>query len=177
MKIMKVIPYALIVMMLFVSACSKTVMENQSATDQDTQPAASQEPVAEAPAPAPEPQSTDTGAEGRTMFIDQLVYFDFDSAVLKPEAQSLLQGKAQWLQENPDVTAIIIEGHCDERGTDAYNMALGAKRAEAVQNYLTNLGVDISRLETQSYGEEKPAALGHNEEAWSQNRRAGFVLN
>lgn len=177
MKTMKLIPCALVVMMLLVSACSKTVMENQSATDQDTQPAASQEPVAAAPAPAPEPPSTDTGAEGRTMFINQLVYFDYDSAVLKPEAQSLLQAKAQWLQDNPDVMAIIIEGHCDERGTDAYNMALGAKRAEAVKNYFTNLGVDISRLETQSYGEEKPAALGHNEEAWSQNRRAGFVIN
>lgn len=177
MKTMKLIAYAVVVMMLFVSACSKTVMENPSAADQDAQPAPSPEPVAAAPAPAPEPAPQDTGAEGRTMFINQLVYFDFDSAVLKPEAQSLLQGKAQWLQGNPDVTAIIIEGHCDERGTDAYNMALGAKRAEAVKNYLSNLGVDISTLETQSYGEEKPAALGHNEEAWSQNRRASFVIN
>lgn len=177
MKSMKLMAYAVVVMMLFVSACSKTVMENQSTTDQDAQPAPSPEPVVAAPAPAPEPPPKDTSAEGRTMFINQLVYFDFDSAVLKPEAQSLLQGKAQWLQDNPDVTAIIIEGHCDERGTDAYNMALGAKRAEAVKNYLTNLGVDISALETQSYGEEKPAALGHNEEAWSQNRRASFVLN
>lgn len=176
MKTMKLMAFAVIVVMLFVSACSKTVMENQSTTDQDAQPAPSPEPVAAAPAPAPEPPQ-DTSAEGRTMFINQLVYFDFDSAVLKPEAQSLLQGKAQWLQDNTDVTAIIIEGHCDERGTEAYNMALGAKRAEAVKNYLSNLGVDISRLETQSYGEEKPAALGHNEEAWSQNRRAGFVLN
>ncbi|MGD9366904.1 MAG: peptidoglycan-associated lipoprotein Pal [Desulfobacteraceae bacterium] len=177
MKTMKLIAYALVVMMLFVSACSKKVMENQSATDQDTQPASTPEPVVATPAPAPEPPPENTSAEGRTMFINQLVYFDFDSAVLKPDAQSMLQGKAQWLQDNPDVTAIIIEGHCDERGTDAYNMALGAKRAEAVQNYLTNLGVDISRLETQSYGEEKPAALGHNEEAWSQNRRASFVIN
>jgi peptidoglycan-associated lipoprotein len=111
------------------------------------------------------------------MFINQLVYFDFDSAVLKPEAQLLLQGKAQWLQDNPGVTAIIIEGHCDERGTEGYNMALGAKRAEAVKNYLTSLGVDISRLETQSYGEEKPAATGNTEEAWSKNRRTSFVIN
>lgn len=177
MKTVKLMPCALVVMMLFVSACGKTVMENQSATDQEAQTAPAPEPVAAAPAPEPEPAPTDTGAEGRTMFINQLVYFDFDSAFLNPEAQSLLQAKAQWLQENPDVMAIIIEGHCDERGTDAYNMALGAKRAQAVQNYLTNLGVDISRLETQSYGEEKPAAIGHNEEAWSQNRRAGFVIN
>jgi len=177
MKTMKLIPFALIMMMLLATACSKNVMQDASTTDQDAQPSAQTEPMVAAPAPAPEPQAMNTGADGSAAFLDQLVYFDFDSAVLKPEAQTLLQAKAQWLSDNPKAVALIIEGHCDERGTDAYNMALGAKRAEAVKTYLMTVGVNVDKLDTQSYGEEKPAAMGHDEEAWSKNRRASFVLN
>ncbi len=160
----------LFTVMILATGCSKTVMKNQSETDE--KPAATAEAQ---PTPAPQAQSTQD--DGRAQFLDQVVLFDFDSAVLKPEARSMLQRKAQWLRDNPGVPLVMIEGHCDERGTEAYNMALGAKRAEAVKKFLLDLGVDNRLLDTQSYGEEKPAAFGHNEEAWSQNRRASFVIN
>ena len=83
--------------------------------------------------------------------------------------------KAEWLRENAD-TSIIIEGHCDERGTNAYNIALGERRAESAKAYLTDLGIDGLRLTTISYGEERPVDPGHNEEAWAKNRRAHFVV-
>ncbi len=152
------------------TGCSKTVMKDQSATDE--KPAVTAEAK-----PAPAPPVQDTKDDGRVQFLDQVVLFDFDSAVLKPEAQAMLQSKAQWLKDNPEVPLVMIEGHCDERGTEAYNMALGAKRAESVKSFLLDLGIDNKILDTQSYGEEKPAAVGHNEEAWSQNRRASFVIN
>lgn len=171
MTVRKLVSLTLILMLLlFAAACSKKAMENQTTVEPESQPEVA------ASEPAPEPAPVDSGPDHRTMFLDQLVYFEFDSAVLKPEAQSLLQDKAQWLKDNSDVVAVIIEGHCDERGTDAYNMALGAKRAESVKTYLVNLGVEVDRLQTQSFGEEKPLALGDNEEAWSQNRRAAFVI-
>jgi len=151
------------------TGCSKKVMENQSATENP--PEVSQaEPVE--PAPAPQVQD-----DGRMKFIDQVVLFDFDSDVLRPEAQTVLQEKAAWLKANPSIPLVLIEGHCDERGTEAYNKALGAKRAESVKNFLLDLGVDNKILDTQSFGEEKPAVQGHNEAAWAQNRRASFVIN
>jgi peptidoglycan-associated lipoprotein len=158
-----------IAVMMVATGCSKKVMENQSATENP--PEVAQAEPAE-PEPAPPVQD-----DGRMKFIDQVVLFDFDSAVLRPEAQSLLQEKAAWLKANPSVPLVLIEGHCDERGTEAYNMALGAKRAESVKNFLLDLGVDNKILDTQSFGEEKPAVQGHNEAAWSQNRRASFVIN
>jgi peptidoglycan-associated lipoprotein len=174
MKPLKWIPFLLAIMIL-VSGCSKKVMENQASTETPEE-----KPVATAPAPTPAPTPApqpDMSAQERTDFLNQLVFFEFDSAVLTPKAQDLLQSKAQWLKDNPDVVAVLIEGHCDERGTDAYNMALGARRANAVKNYLLDLGVDVTKLDAQSFGEEKPAVQGHNEEAWAQNRRASFVLD
>jgi len=111
----------------------------------------------------------------RNMFMSDDIHFDFDSAVLVPAAQEILQSKATWLQDNPDNT-VIIEGHCDERGTNAYNLALGDRRAEAVKAFLEDLGIAASRMTTISYGEEKPVDPGHNEEAWAKNRRAHFVI-
>ena len=164
--------------MLLLAACSKTVMENQTAVDQQPEPVAVQaEPEPRQTAPADQPRAAAMDPAGRELFLNDHVYFDFDSAVLKPEAQSLLQIKAQWLRDNPDVIAVMIEGHCDERGTEAYNLALGAKRADAVKKYLLDLGLESRALETQSYGEEKPAVPERNEEAWSKNRRACFVIN
>lgn len=108
-------------------------------------------------------------------FMAEDVYFSYDSAVLSSRARSVLKQKAQWLNQNPNVSA-IIEGHCDERGTNAYNMALGDRRAESVKAFLVNLGISRSRLTTISYGEERPADPRHNESAWAKNRRAHFVL-
>ncbi len=108
-------------------------------------------------------------------FLNENIYFDFDDANLSEQAQELLKQKAMWLQDNPDAT-VTIEGHCDERGTNAYNLALGERRAESVKAFLVNLGISDMRLTTISYGEEKPIDMGHDEEAWAKNRRAAFVL-
>ena len=103
------------------------------------------------------------------------VFFEFDSAVLDPAATGQLKANATWLVQNPDV-AVMIEGHCDERGTAEYNIALGERRSEVTKSFLANAGVSVSRMETVSYGEERPFDSGHNEMAWSQNRRAHFVF-
>ena len=109
------------------------------------------------------------------MFMNEDIYFEFDSSVLLPAGREVLNRKAEWLRENADAS-IIIEGHCDERGTNAYNIALGERRAESAKAYLTDLGIDGLRLTTISYGEERPVDPGHNEEAWAKNRRAHFVV-
>lgn len=103
------------------------------------------------------------------------IYFDFDKYDLKPEARNVLSRLGDWLVEHGNFE-IAIEGHCDERGTKEYNLALGERRAEAGKTYLVNLGVDAMRITTISYGEELPLDPGHNEEAWSKNRRDHFVI-
>lgn len=109
----------------------------------------------------------------------QTVYFDYDSSALRPDALSILSRNAEKIKEGfakyPTATIIIqIAGHCDERGTQEYNLALGERRALAVREHLIKLGVPADRLITISYGEEMPVAVGSNEAAWSQNRRAEF---
>ncbi|MCJ2179716.1 peptidoglycan-associated lipoprotein Pal, partial [Novosphingobium album (ex Hu et al. 2023)] len=99
------------------------------------------------------------------------IYFDTDKYDIDSMDQAALTRQAQWLMQYPGKRA-SIEGHCDERGTREYNLALGERRANAAKNYLVSLGVDASRLSTISYGKERPVALGSNEEAWAQNRRA-----
>ncbi len=108
-------------------------------------------------------------------FVQQDVHFAFDSFALSDEARAILEKKAAWLAAHPAVT-VRIEGHCDERGTQAYNLALGERRAHAVKQYLVALGIDPARLSTISYGEERPLDPRHNEEAWAKNRRAHFVI-
>lgn len=103
------------------------------------------------------------------------VFFDFDQYLLSEEALGILQKNAEWLRSHAQAR-ILIEGHCDERGTVEYNLALGERRAQSVKDYLLNLGVAPDRISTISYGKEKPFALGRNEEAWAQNRRAHFLL-
>lgn len=105
------------------------------------------------------------------------VHFAFDSYALDASAKSILGANASWLKENAR-TNVQIEGHCDERGTNEYNMALGANRARSAMDYLRSLGVDAKRMSTVSYGEEVPLDPRHNEEAWAKNRRAHHkVLN
>jgi peptidoglycan-associated lipoprotein len=103
------------------------------------------------------------------------IYYDFDKFNLKPEARELLRRHADWLLEHSNFD-VIIEGHCDERGTNEYNLALGERRAASAMKYLADLGVEKKRLTTISYGEELPLDPGHNEEAWAKNRRAHFVV-
>jgi peptidoglycan-associated lipoprotein len=104
------------------------------------------------------------------------IYFDFDKSTLTPAAQDNLLRKAEWLRENSDAT-VSIEGHCDERGTNEYNLALGDRRAESAKAFLIDLGIDPSRLTTISYGEERPVDPRNMEEAWAKNRRDHFVVN
>ena len=110
------------------------------------------------------------------MVMKEDVYFDFDKSNLKPAAQESLLQKADWLRENSDVT-VTIEGHCDERGTNEYNLALGDRRAESMKAFLVNLGISASRLTTISYGEERPVCFDSDEECWAKNRRGHFTLN
>ncbi|HSR53319.1 MAG TPA: peptidoglycan-associated lipoprotein Pal [Acidobacteriota bacterium] len=126
----------------------------------------------------PEPVETDSDEtllqeairEGRIRHV----FFAYDKAQLTAEAKARLEANAIILREYSDAN-FIIEGHCDERGSEEYNLALGERRAQAARDYLVSLGVDAGRISTISYGEERPFAQGHDEEAWAQNRRAHFA--
>jgi peptidoglycan-associated lipoprotein len=109
-------------------------------------------------------------------FLSEDIHFEFDKSSLLPEACEILRRKAKWLKAHPDVL-VIIEGHCDERGTSEYNVALGDRRAWSARSYMVNLGIASERLTTISYGEEMPLDPGHNEEAWARNRRAHFAID
>ena len=108
--------------------------------------------------------------------VGDRVFFGYDSSDLASDALELLQDQVAWLKQNSDVT-VTIEGHCDERGTREYNLALGEKRAQAVKNYLIGLGINPDRVSTISYGKERPAVVGSNDGAWAQNRRSVTLVN
>jgi peptidoglycan-associated lipoprotein len=136
-----------------------------------------------APAPAPGPSTPQGPVPGtQAHFAQQMqgrdtIYFDTDKFNVDAEDQAALAQQAAYLQQYPNVRA-TVEGHCDERGTREYNLALGERRANAAKNYLVSLGVPADRLNTVSYGKERPAALGSDEQAWARNRRAvTIVLN
>lgn len=107
--------------------------------------------------------------------LQETVYFDYDESEIRPDAQQALRQKVDILRANPSLR-ISIQGHADERGSTEYNLALGTRRAEAVRQFFTSFGLDASRFAITSYGEERPAAQGSNEEAWAQNRRAEFAI-
>lgn len=111
----------------------------------------------------------------REMFENEDILFEFDSASLSVEAQEILRAKAAWLRENPRAQ-VVIEGHCDERGTNEYNLALGDRRAFSSKSFLVDLGIADTRLKTISYGEERPVDTAPTEDAWAKNRRAHFVI-
>lgn len=108
--------------------------------------------------------------------VGDRVFFAFDSSVLSTEAQDTLGRQAEWLKKNASVS-VSVEGHSDERGTREYNLALGERRANAAKKFLTAAGIEANRISTISYGKERPAVVGSNEEAWGQNRRAVTVVN
>ena len=114
--------------------------------------------------------------EDLVVSVGDRVFFGYDSAELDADAQELLQAQAAWLKQY-NKSSIIIEGHCDERGTREYNLALGERRAQAVKNYLNGLGVSTSSMSTISYGKERPAVVGSNDDAWGQNRRSVTKVN
>jgi peptidoglycan-associated lipoprotein len=112
-------------------------------------------------------------AESRGWVQD--AFFSYDESTLNPQAQAALGATATWLKSHPEIS-LLIEGHCDERGTEQYNLALGDRRANIAREYLATLGVDAARIKTVSYGVERPFDAGHTEEAWAKNRRDHLVL-
>lgn len=105
----------------------------------------------------------------------QDAFYDLDASTLSADAQSALTASANWLKQHPELN-LLIEGHCDERGTEQYNLALGDRRANSARDFLATLGVESNRMRTVSYGEERPFDAGHDESAWAKNRRAHLVL-
>jgi peptidoglycan-associated lipoprotein len=137
-----------------------------------TQEATARVTVTAAPPPPPPPSS----ATEEELFAQNVkdIYFDYDKSDVRGDQQSSIQGDAQFLNQHPNVQ-FTVEGHCDERGSTEYNLALGTSRAEAVKNALTQAGVNASRVKTISYGKEKPFCMQSNEQCWQENRRGHFV--
>jgi peptidoglycan-associated lipoprotein len=172
---------------MFASSCAKKVVESEPAVTEDVaKPTADEDALAAQRAlreqrlreermrqQASSRRQREELAE-RERFLNEHIHFEFDKSRLLSEAKEILRRKARWLKANSDVS-VIVEGHCDERGTNEYNMALGDRRAQSAKSYLVDLGIARRRLTTISYGEEKPLARGHNQEAWAKNRRAQFV--
>jgi len=102
-------------------------------------------------------------------------YFDYDQSDLRDDARTVLSANAEWLKRYPSIQ-ILVEGHCDERGTSAYNLALGDRRANAARDYVASLGISAARVKTVSYGKERPFCTESSESCWQQNRRAHFVI-
>ena len=138
---------------------------------------ATQEPVGPPPGPGGDVVTPGSDADFRRSVTSNTINFGVDMFDIDPAARAILDSQAEWLQRNSAVRATIV-GHCDERGTREYNLALGDRRANAAKNYLVAKGIDPSRLTTISYGKERPLATGSDESSWAQNRRAvTIVLN
>ncbi len=164
---------------LLLAACGSAPEEIVELTSEGASAAAppASPQIAALPAPTP-PVATGPApgsAEEFVIDVGDRVFFDTDKSDLQATARKTLERQAAWLQKYPNYT-ISVEGHCDERGTREYNLALGDRRASAVKNYLVALGVDPNRVATISYGKERPEALGSNEAAWSQNRRGVSII-
>ena len=177
-------------MVAFIAACSTTPKDTAdssgsgssgtSSIDPSSGDAAILEDLINTPLGGPSSASASSSIEPGSqedliINVGDRVFFAYDSAELDADAQELLLYQAAWFKEH-DILSITIEGHCDERGTREYNLALGEKRAQAVKNYLNGLGV-FPVINTLSYGKERPAVVGSNEGAWSQNRRSVTQVN
>lgn len=156
---------------LALSACKKEAPENLPPPPQSQTTPTPTAPPQTGPVPGTQEHFAQQ-MQGR-----DTIYFDTDKYDIDAEDQTALRQQAQYLQQFPNVRA-TVEGHCDERGTREYNLALGERRANAAKNYLVSLGVQANRVTVVSYGKERPVALGSNEQAWARNRRAvTIVLN
>jgi peptidoglycan-associated lipoprotein len=164
----------LVLGLVSLAACATKPKYAATTPQKETPPAAAPEaapaPVAQAPT-GPVPGSE----QDFIVNVGDRAYFDLNQYTVRTDAQSMLAAQAQWLQRYPAVH-IRIEGNCDERGTQEYNMALGARRADSVRSFLVAHGVDASRINTISYGKERPLDLGHDETAWSKDRNAHTAL-
>ncbi len=173
MKATQIIKVSLVVLFLVsgIIGCSTTPPPTQDAVGQSDM--SQQADVKAAPAAAEETMKGEAIPTHAPMANMQNIYFDFDQFTLSAEARKTLADHATYLKANSG-TQVVVEGHCDERGSDEYNLALGESRALAAKNYLVSLGVSAKQLSVISYGEEKPAVMGANEDAWAKNRRAEF---
>ncbi len=134
-------------------------------------------PVQPPPPPPPPPKQEEAAAPKAAEVVTlETVYFDFDKSDLRQDSRDILSRNAETLIKNATDAKIQVAGHCDERGSDEYNLALGDRRAKSVAKYLTTLGVKADRITTISFGKEKPAVQGNDEAAWAKNRRAEFVI-
>ncbi len=162
-----------------VAACETAPTESgdTSGSGSSTQTSSSSSPSSAPASSASTASAVKAGSqEDLVVNVGDRVFFGFDQYDLTNDARDTLKRQAAWLKANPTVT-ITVEGHCDERGTREYNLALGERRATATKNYLVTLGVSANRVGTLSLGKERPVALGHNEAAWSQNRRGVTLVN
>jgi peptidoglycan-associated lipoprotein len=150
--------------------CAKKAVETPPAPPQ---PPAQETPPTPPKPPEPKPEPPAPKPLSESDF--QPAFFDFDSYVLRSDARSALDADAKLMRDNASVK-ITVEGHCDERGTVEYNLALGERRAQAARDYLVNAGIDAGRIKTVSYGKERPFDPGHDEAAWAKNRRAQLVI-
>lgn len=162
---------AVLILVGLTAACSRKPPVEQP-TPQP--PPVQQQPPASTP-PAPSNDAADRAAEARRIaaLLEQVVHFDYDEATIRADAQERLAAKVPVLRSNAAIQ-IRVEGHADERGSVEYNLALGMRRANAVRDYLTGFGINVSRITVQSFGEDRPMANGSTESAYSQNRRAEF---
>jgi peptidoglycan-associated lipoprotein len=176
MIVMLVLAFAL-GSVLTLASCAKKVGKVEEPTKAVT-PAPPAPPPAKAPEVPPTKPVEDATAMRQAVqaFESTHVYFDFDKSDIRADAKPVLEKKAEFLRANAQYK-VTIEGYCDERGTNEYNMALGDRRAKAAMKYLNALGISANRMSTISYGEEKPADPGHNEAAWTKNRRDEFKLS
>ena len=163
-----------IFMVLFVAACATTPKDSA-----DSSGSGSSSSGSDVSSEGTITETTGSGIvsgsqEDLIVNVGDRVFFGYDSSDLDSDALELLQDQVAWLKQNSDVS-VTIEGHCDERGTREYNLALGEKRAQAVKNYLIGLGINPDRVSTISYGKERPAVVGSNDGAWAQNRRSVTV--
>lgn len=164
---------------IFISGCAKEQVVKDETLVTEEEKAVFTE-IEEGEALLKEEEEARAALEERELVIQEAaafgdIRFDFDKYDLRPEAREILREHADWLFRHTEFE-VIIEGHCDERGSGEYNLALGERRAGAARDYLVTLGVDNGRLTTISYGEELPLDPSHNEEAWTKNRRGHFVV-
>ena len=166
---------ASIAVFIGVAACSSTPEPEPVVVDEPEEVVVVEEPeVVVTETLPPVPTGPVKGSlEDFQVNVGDRVYFDLDQYRLGADAQAILQRQAAWLSSYPNVN-ILVAGNCDERGTREYNLALGERRASVVKNYLVDLGVDPARIQTVSYGKERPIALGSNDDSWAQNRN-GFT--
>jgi peptidoglycan-associated lipoprotein len=167
-----------------VGACKKKPAEVPPPAETTAPPPAPTPPPAPPPPATPPPEPFKEPAPTRADLVDtwnregrlKTIYFAFDSSELSEASRLTLQQNAAFLKADGSVANVVIEGHCDERGTIEYNLALGERRAGSVRDYLATLGVAKTRMRIITYGEERPADPGHSEGSWSKNRRAQFLI-